>query len=189
MEENELSPSSKEPEVKKPTRFTRHLIHGIPALLLVIVVIVVSFVGISLYWASYQQQAKNITTELFPTYTIPTPTPSTWTIYLNTDAFYQRPPNEIITLNSNSPTDITFSTNNIRYNGHSIYTYGSFAPQIEDYGNSSNPVAQYTIRNGQSNQITVYFPEGTGSPWASGVTVQMSITTSNAQGSTIFKLP
>lgn len=177
MEENEQSPPSKEPEVKKPNRFTRHLIHGIPALLLVIVVIVVSFVGISFYWAS------------FPTYTIPTPTPSTWTIYLSTNAFYQRPPNEKITLNSNSPTDITFSANNIRYNGHAICTYGSFAPQLEDYGNSSNPVAQYTIRNGQSDQITVNFPEGTGSPWASGVIVQMSITTSNAQGSTIFKLP
>jgi hypothetical protein len=182
-----------ESEAKTNTQSTNQLLKVLIILLVVIVIIIVSIFAISAYWASYQQQqAQNIINGLIPTYAPQTPTPSTWTIYLGAGAYYQTPSIEPIVLTSNSPTDITFSANNILYNGLSANSYGSFAPQLEDAsvfrGALGNPISQDTIYSGYNSEIQVYFPEGTGSPWTSGVSVQMSITTSNAQGSTTFTL-
>jgi hypothetical protein len=176
-------------EAKTGTPYKNSLLKGVTILLLVIVIIVGSIFAIGAFWASHQQQqAQNIINGLIPTYSPPTPTPSIWTLSFRTDIYHQRPPNVQMSVYSNSQTSITFSANDILYNGRSAESYGVFAPQLLKIQTGS-PISEFTFNYGYFNGIKIYFPRGTGSPWNSGVSVQMSITTNNAQGSTTFNLP
>lgn len=173
---------------------TNRLLKIVIALLLTIIVVVLSIFAASAYWASYQkQQIQNAIQSLIPKQT-PTPTPSKYTIGMNTYMYNQRTPNELIGFSSDSPKDFTFSTDDILYNGKPASSYGSFAPVLEStIPRVIAPISQFTIvvasPGAAVNAACVYFPRGNGSPWASGVKVQMSITTSIAQGLTTFTLP
>jgi hypothetical protein len=183
------------PEAKSGTQSSNMLFKVIIILLFAIVIVIGSIFAIGAFWASHQQQqALDIINGLIPTVSPPTPTPSIWTITMRTDVHFQSPPNEIVAFYTNSPTDVTFLTNNILYNGHSAESYGSFAPVFKSSNIfNSITISQFTIDpkspGSNVNNALIYFPRGSGSPWASGVTVQMSITTANAKGSTTFTLP
>jgi hypothetical protein len=179
----------------KETKSNNNLLIIIVMLLVIIVIVIGAIFAIGAFWASHQQrQAQDIINGLIPTNSPPTPTPSIWTITMRTDLATQRLPNEIVAFYTNSPTDITFLTNNILYNGRSTESYGSFAPvfKTSDFFNS-HPVSQFTIDpkspGSNVNNAVIYFPRGLGSPWTSGVKVHMSITTVNAQGSITVTLP
>jgi hypothetical protein len=183
------------PEAKLGTQSSNILLKVIIVLLLAIVIVIGSIFAIGAFWASHQQQqAQEFINELIPTFSPPTPTPSIWTITMKTNVYYQKPPNEVVSFTTNSPTDVTFSTNDILYNGNSVESYGSFAPVFKTYDLfNPTPISQFTIDpkspGSYANNGLIYFPRGSGSPWASGVTVQMSITTPYAQGSKTFTLP
>lgn len=184
-----------QPETKSGTQSSNTLLKVIIILLFAIVIVIGSIFAIGAFWASHQQQqALDIINGLIPTNSPLTPTPSIWTIIMRTDLGIQRPPNEVVSFYTNSPTDVTFSTNDILYNGHSAESYGSFAPVLKTSNIfNSIPISQFTIDpkspGSNVNNVMIYFPRESGSPWNSGVSVQMTITNNNAQGSKTFTLP
>jgi hypothetical protein len=186
---------TQESEVEKKARPNNYLLKGIFVLLLVLVLIVGGYFAVGLYWAEHQkqlveQQAQNIGDILNGIIPTTTPTPSIFRIYLNTEWAGQRLPEINVGLMTDSQNTITFSDNDILYNGRSAGSYGSFAPQLSA-GHASDNSGSYHRISGQMswNNYHVNFPIGVGSPWSSGVSVQMTITTNNAKGSTTFTLP
>ncbi|MGD0996010.1 MAG: hypothetical protein ABR909_10870 [Candidatus Bathyarchaeia archaeon] len=70
--------------------------------------------------------------------------------------------------------------------------YGNFAPQLFDVNMDS--ISQMTISavvigGAGPNVIEINLPQGVGSPWVSGATVEITIQTNTAQGSMTVTLP
>src|SRR5271157_648718 len=169
---------TKESEVEKTARFTRRLLKGILVFILVIVIIVGVYFGIIIH------SLTSITTpNSTPT---PNPTPAKYTIYLSGSYRYDVATKFELGFsisNALGNEDITFSTADISYNGHSGSSYGNFAPQLLDYMGIT-PITGLTVRAGYLGPFEIDLPEGAGSPWVSGMTVIVAIQTSTQQCST-----
>lgn len=157
--------------------------------ILIIVIIISTLVGIAMYWVWHQEQyAQTVVNSLTKT---PTPTtPVTYSIFLERSIAHngQTEFDLLFWCNTNSPTDITFSSADISYSGVLDNTYGNFAPQLFNLTGTS-PISTYTIRAGYEGIFMIVFPEGVGSPWVSGETVTIVIHANGIQGSITVTLP
>jgi hypothetical protein len=91
-----------------------------------------------------------------------------------------------------SPSSVTFTTDNILYNGKSGNSYGDFAPQLYNAPMFASPtlVSQLTLdQHGGPNTFEIKLIQGQGGPWVSGTTLNITIQTNVAQGSIIVTLP
>lgn len=91
-----------------------------------------------------------------------------------------------------SSIPVTFTTENILYNGKAGNSYGDFAPQLYNAPMLATPnlVSELTLdQNGGANTFEIWLTQGQGGPWVSGTTININIQTSTAQGSITVTLP
>jgi hypothetical protein len=178
---------TRESEVEKTARFTRHFLIEIIVLFLAILIVII---GVGVYWAWHQEQyALNVVNSLTPK------TTNSYTIWISQYYVTTNYGNEFVMrllCQTDSPSDITFSSANILYNGKLGVAYGFFVPQLTS--DSNNPVSQIALSSGPMYSINYAFfdiilPEGEGSPWVTDMTVTIAIQTSTAKGSMALVLP
>jgi hypothetical protein len=83
-------------------------------------------------------------------------------------------------------------SDNVLLNGKSSSSYGDFAPKLYNAPILASPykVSQLSLdQHGGRNTFEIWLSEGQGSPWVSGVIVNITVQTETAQGSTTVTLP
>ena len=164
-----------------------------------VIVIMVSLIVVLVLAYPYLPSSKVPAPTVTPTQTpSPTPTPEpteTTEVYrIGLSIAYEVNTTSgtriVFTCDSNSTSNITFSSDNITYNGLASSNYTNFAPQLYKgfigMNEVDTPIQTYTIPpNGTQGDFEIYFPQGqgTGSPWGTFMNISIKITTYNAQGS------